>query len=59
MNPILGVTNAIACNDAILSLTAFAHDADEEFGTPDGWLEDHIEEQWENVVFSFPALAEA
>lgn len=50
---ILSLLNAVACSDAILSLTAFADDADEVFGTPAGWLDAHIQEQWLNVILAF------
>jgi len=59
MNPILGVTSALACNDAILSLQAFAEDVAEETGAPDYWTANHIHEQWQNVLLAFPPVAEA
>lgn len=50
---------SLTCNDAILSLSAFAEDASEEFGAPDEWTAQHIHEQWQSLVTAFPAVAEA
>lgn len=59
METIAALTTALACNDAILSLQAFAEDASEEFGAPDVWTANHIHEQWQNVLMAFPTVAEA
>ena len=53
------IANSIACAEAILSLAAFAEDAAEELGAPDEWTSKHIHEQWTNVIFAFPPVAEA
>lgn len=59
MEAITALTNALACNDAILSLQAFAEDASEELGAPDIWTANHIHEQWLDVLMAFPPVAEA
>lgn len=56
---ITALANALACNDAILSLQAFVEDSSEESGAPDFWTACHIHEQWLHVVYAFPAAAEA
>ena len=59
METIAALTNALACNDAVLSLQAFAEDASEELGAPDMWTANHIHEQWQNILMAFPPVAEA
>lgn len=59
METITAITNALACNDAVLSLKAFAEDTSAETGAPDLWTSCHIHEQWQNIIFAFPASAEA
>ena len=59
METIDALAKALACNDAILSLQAFAEDSSEEFGAPDVWTANHIHEQWQNVLMAFPPVAEA
>ena len=59
METIAAIANALACNDAVLSLQAFAKDASEETGAPDLWTTCHIHEQWQSIIFAFPTSAEA
>lgn len=59
MEIITNIANSIACNDAILSLVAFSDDASEETGAPDYWTQQHIHEQWLNVLLAFSTAIEA
>ena len=59
METFVALTNALACNDAVLSLQAFVEDTSKETGAPDLWTSCHIAEQWQSIIFAFPPCAEA
>ena len=59
MNTILNIADSIACNDAILNLIALSSDTSEETAAPDYWTQQHIHEQWLNVLFAFSPIAES